>query len=188
MTATTEEFGETWDLLEVVSERAQPKDTVSVYLNEIASYAKGEIMKEMVAKKDDLEALGTLSAELEKIEAQLEATKYTLHITAIPSRMREDIASRAMQEFPLKLDLLGRDDPINAIARNKHETKLSWHAQVYDIVNPKGLHKNDFTLEQMNQFAEALGTEAQKAVDRAIESINKRAEEYSVASKSVDFS
>jgi hypothetical protein len=180
-------LGETWDLREVVAERDQPKESVSIYLNEVASYAKGELLLELVRAKKNEKVLNVLNEQLEKVEKDLEATRYTVHITAIPSRMREDIASKAMHEHPMKIDLMGRDDPATVMARIAREQDLLWLAQIYDVVNPRGQHKADWAEETLKEFRDALPTGAQKAIDAAIKSLTVKAEEYSVASKSVDF-
>ncbi len=186
MTNVEDMMGESWDLGEVLAERAQPKDSVSVYLNEAASYAKSQLIKTQVGL--DAEALEKVNQELEKIEADLESTKYTIHITAIPSRMREDLNSKALHKFPIKPNILGQDDFENARERQKYGQDLIWHAQVFDVVNPLGKHKSDWSFEQMQEFAKALPTNAQQAIDKKIEEVTKAAEEFTVASKNANFS
>lgn len=177
---------ETWDLGEVVAERAQPTDTVTIYLNEVASHEKGKLIKaHSLAKANEVDAI---DAKLDEVEAQLEASKYVVHITAVPTRMREDISSKAMAQIPLKLDLMGRDEASNQIARMKLENDMIWNAQIVKVVNPAGKSKSDWTVEQIHEFALSIPTPAAKAIDTAIRDLTNSAEKFTVASKSVDFS
>lgn len=174
----------TWDLGEVLAERAQPTETVTVYLNEVASYTKSQLMK---SKPKGDEANEAWDKALEEVEEILGESEYVIHLTAVPSRMREDIASKAMSQIPIKPNLLGSDDPNNAIQRQKLENDMTWHAQITDVVNPKGLHKREWTFEEMQKFSESMPTNVQKTVDDAIRDLTKAAEAFTVASKNADF-
>lgn len=198
-TPTTDDA--TWDLTDVISDRAQPTDEVKVYLNEVAAYAKSKIQDKLdrASKGKNVKEIESLTKQLEEVDAELEATAYTIHLSGIPSRMREDINSKALSEYPYNVDLMGRDNPANARLRMERENALLWHAHVVDVVNPKGAHKRDWAIGQklpdgsyekasMDLFIESLPTSAQVAVDEAIKDLAVRVNTFSVASKSPDFS
>lgn len=177
-----------WDLFEVLAERAQPTTSVPVYLNEVASYAKGELIKQKAATPDkEVSIIEALDEKIAEAEALLAKSRYTVHLTAIPSRMREDLASKAMHQHPLKLNIMGQDDPENSLARQKYNNELLWHAQIIGIENPEGKKNNQFTLEQIVQFGDALPTNAWKAVDAAIGNLTKDAEQFTADSQNLDF-
>jgi hypothetical protein len=182
----SDDLGNGWDLQEVLAERKQPTKTVAVFLNEVASYGKAELLV-IHAKTTDAEALKIIDDELSNLEADLEASKYTIHITAVPSRMREDIASKAMHAHPIKSNFMGQDDSANALERQKYENELVWAAQVFRVDNPQGQSKTSWTFEEMKQFAESLPTAAQRAVDAAIRELTVAAEKFTVESKTSDF-
>lgn len=190
-----------WDLNDVISERAQPTDEVTVYLNEVAAYAKSKIQDaiDKATKAKDMKEVETLTKKLDEVNADLESSAYTIHLTGVPSRMREDIASRALSEYPFKVDLMGRDEPANAQKRLQRESALLWHSQVVDVVNAKGQHKRDWTVGEkqpdgsykdgtIDLFIGNLPTSAQVAVDTAIKQLAARVNQFSVASKTPDFS
>lgn len=190
-----------WDLNDVISDRAQPTEEVKIYLNEVAAYAKSKIQESIdkATKAKKLDEVERLTKKLDEVNAELEATAYTVHLTGVPSRMREDIASKALSEYPFKLDLMGRDDPANAQKRLERENALLWHAQVTDVVNASGQHKRDWTVGTkmpdgsyedgtIDLFIGNLPTSAQVAVDNAIKQLAARVNQFSVASKSPDFS
>src|SRR5690606_14388489 len=95
-----ENFAEEWDLGDVISERKQPTDSVDIYLNEVASFAKAKLMQ--AHTNASAEAVKAIDEQLDQIEKDLDASRYTVHVTAVPSRMREDIASKALARYPLK--------------------------------------------------------------------------------------
>lgn len=187
-TAPVDEFAEEeWDLGEVLAERAQPKDSVTIYLNEAASYAKAQLLKEHKRTKDG-DKLSKIEDAIAEVDAELEKTKYVIHLTAVPSRMREDISSKAMAHVPMKLDLFGRDDPANAKARLAYENDLIWLAQITNVVNPRGQSRKNWTLDQMQAFAGNLPTKVQTKIDDTIKELSKAAEEYTIRSQNIDFS
>lgn len=174
----------TWDLAEVLQERIQPTDTVTIYLDEVASFTKAGLLN---AKPKKPEAIVAWDAAIAEVEEILEQSKYVIHLTAVPSRMREDIASKAMHEKPMTPNLLGQDDVNNTLERQKIENDLVWHTQITNVVNPKGLSKRNWTLEEMKQFSASLPTNVQRAVDAAIKDLTTRAEQFTVKSKNADF-
>ncbi len=176
---------ESWDLGEVLAERAQPTDKVTIYLNEVASHEKGKLVA--AHAKASADSVGDVDKLLDEVNATLDESKYVVHLTAIPTRMREDIASKSMAQYPIKFDLMGRDDPQNQIARTKLEHNMIWHAQITNVVNPKGQSKRDWTLEQIEAFAGNLPVPASRAVDTAIRDLTNSAEKFTVASKDIDF-
>lgn len=179
------DFGAEWDLGEVLAERAQPTETVEVYLNEVASHAKVQLTKK--SAKAAPEEVADLDAALAEVEAQLEKTKYTVHITAVPSRMREDITSKAMAKHPIRPNIMGQDDMENARVRRQLENDMIWHAQIVDVVNPAGQSRKSWTFEQIQEFSKALPTAAQNAIDSAIRKLTEDAEKFTTGSQSQDF-
>jgi hypothetical protein len=183
---TVDEFADgEWDLGDILTEQKQPTDTVDVYLNPAASYAKAQLVKAHGnASGDDV---AKIDAQIDEVDALLEASHYVVHLRAVPSRMREDITSKALAKYPYKLNLLGQDDPANSRERLAYENDLIWLAQITDVVNPRGQHRANWTFEQMQEFVKALPTKAQNKIDSAIKELTTQAEEYSVRSQSVDF-
>lgn len=186
MSDETEDFGSDWDLGEVLAERVQPTDTVDVYLNEQASYTKVGLVKTL-SKETDADKITAIQEAIDEVDALLEASKYVIHLTAVPSRMREDINSKALSEFPFKPNVMGYDDPEQARNRQARENELIWHAQILDVVNPQGKHRRNWSVEQIAAFSASLPTAVQKAVDAKIRELTLSAEEYTIRSKNPDF-
>jgi len=178
-------LGNEWDLVDVVAERAQPTTFVNVYLNEVASYEKVQLLKQHTkAKPSEVDEIDT---QLSKVQEELERSKYVFHLTAIPSRMREDIASQAAVKFPIKRTIFGEDEPENALTRLKYNNDLIWLAQITDVVNPDGKSRKTWTLEEISDFADRLPTKAQQYIDEAIKQLSLEAEHFTASSKNADF-
>lgn len=174
-----------WDLAEVLVERKQPKAKLSIYLAEQASARKVSLLKRQ-AKLKAGEELDAVERELEQVEKEIQASKYIIYLTGVPSRMREDISSRAMADFPFKLDFLGRDDPANARERQKRENLLIWLAQIEDVER-NGKHRRNWTQEQMEEFMASLPTAVQNMVDLTIKELTESSERFTAESANADF-
>lgn len=174
-----------WDLGEVLRERPQPRAKLAIYLAEEASARKHYLLERMDKTKEP-EEIEKIQAQIDEVEAEIQASKYILHLTAVPSRMREDIASKAMHAYPMKLDPLGRDDMANAIARKDYENLLIWVAQIEDVER-NGKHRRNWNEETMKQFMDSMPTAVQKMVDGTIKALTTASERFTIESANPDF-
>lgn len=185
MTDPTMNDGE-WDLGDVLLERPQPTDDVVIYLNEVAAFTKSKLLEAHSRTTDEAE-IKKLDKELAQLEKDLAASQYTVRLTGIPSRMSENLVSKALHEFPLKLDLMGRDDPLNARDRMEKQNLLLWNAQIVDVINPAGQSKKSWSIEETEKFAGALPVSAQNAIDEKLKELATRVNDFTVKSQSADF-
>lgn len=180
-------LGNEWDLGQILTERVQPTDSVEVYLSEAASYAKDKLTKQLATVTEDV-IVKQIEESLTEAEASLAATKYTFHLTGVPSRMRDDIYSKAMVEVPVKpTNLLGGDDAENAKKRTRVANVLTWLAQIVAIENPLGEKNYEFSREVMESVYDGLPHAARESVNRAIAELTKASERFTVGSQNQDF-
>lgn len=173
----------TWDLAEVIAERKQPRTTVIVYLNEVASHAKTQLERALATEKD-ADRVAELEAKLAEVDEALQATKYTVTLEAIPVRFRKDINAEANRQFPYRRNPLGglaNDDPTQE--RMELENNLLFAAMLRDVENPKGDSKAEWPKEEAFQFIEALPASAQKAIDQAMRQLHEDAEKFTAEVK-----
>jgi hypothetical protein len=176
-----------FDLGAILAERDQPTTEVTFYLNELASATKDDLVKLAATKKGA--ELAAVEKQIAAVNKELESKKYTVTISAIPNRMLEDIQTKALVEFPMKLDLMGRDsDAVNVMDRNRRQNLLIWNAQIKDVFAPNGSHKPEWTIEETEAFHDHIPAAAQAAINNAIGELRDRADEYVVKAKNVDFS
>lgn len=176
----------TWDLADILAEREQPTTEVKIYPSEKLSAAKAQL-EESLLKLTDGDEREAVENSIEEINRALKDVEYTVHIRNIPRRMREDITSRALHDFPVKPNFLGQDDVLNARDRQARETHLLWTATITDVVNPRGEHKTDWTVEQMTEFEAALPTPAANKIDAAIKKLHEEAEKFTAENLNPDF-
>lgn len=175
----------TWDLSELLMEREMPKRDVVLYLNEAASYAKVQLEKARAkATPEEVEAI---DASLSEVEERLEASKYVVHLTGIPSRHRENLYDKALKKYPVKRDVLDRDEPENVRLRTRYNNQLLWEAQIESITNPRGEESGSWDIARIMEFEKVLPVKAQQAIDAGILALNTEAEEYTVGAQGVDF-
>lgn len=176
----TPDLGDDWDLGELLQERVQPTGVVRFYLAENESAQKDVVVKRL-AKETDEAKVAELEKDLAELDKAIESKRYIIHLTAVPSRMREDIASKALSQFPLKRDVWGHDEQGQALARMKFENNLIWFAQVTGV-EKNGRVKKIETPDQMQAFADSLPTAVQKRVDETIRELTTAAEKFTIDS------
>lgn len=183
---TVEKVPATWDLVEFTADRQMPESTVVVYLNEFASHAKAQLLKAH-AKATGPE-VEELDKQLAEVEAQLEASKYEIHLRAIPARMRENIHSKAMHTYPFKKNLLGQlaeDDP--TAERVNLENNLLWAACISKLITPSGKEFENPSVGDIEMLVNGLPSSAQVAVDTQIRELHEAAERFTAEVKNPDF-
>lgn len=174
-----------WDLGELLAERKRPETSVTIYVNEAASYLKVQLAKAHAkAKGDDV---ARLDEELDKVEAELKGSKYVIHLTGVPSKTRESINAKSLAKYPVKADIMGRDDHGNSQLRLKYENDMLWEASITSVENPHGQTKESWSMPEVMKLAESLPTAAQQAVDTAIKNLAVESEQWTVEAQNPDF-
>lgn len=175
-----------WDLTAVLADRQMPTAVVNVYLNEYASHAKSQLMKAHATAKP--EGVEELDAKIAEVDKALQESKYEVHLEAIPSRMREDIHSRALHEYPNKRNVVGQpadDDP--TIERIKYENDLLWVACIRKLVTPSGDVFEAPTKDDVTALSSGLSSSACILIDQKIQGLHQDSERYTADSKNPDF-
>lgn len=180
----TEDFE--WDIREILVERKQPSDEITVYLSEDLSYAKSVAEDAIAQLPEGHAALPELQASLDEINASMEAVKYTFHLQNVPSRMREDFSSKSLAAHPQKFTNLYTDG--NAVPRMRAETLMLWHALIKGVTNPKGQTRHVFSPEDIENLYDQMPSFAKGVINDSINSLKSRSEAHTAKSKSADFS
>src|SRR5690606_15696612 len=120
-----------------------------------------------------------LDKQLAEVEAQLEASKYEIHLRAIPARMRQNIHSKALSSYPYKKNLLGQlgdDDP--TVERVNLENNLLWQACIVKVVTPSGKEFENPTEGDIELLVNGLPVTAQSLIDAQIRELHEEAERF----------
>lgn len=173
-----------WDLAAVIEEIRQPKETITAYLSNELSYSIAQL-EEASALETDPDKVNLIDEQIKNLKEMLEKYKYVFEITGVPQRVREDIASKALAKYPLRLTGMYQDD--NFVDRQRYERILIWQAQITGVTNPLGQTRKMFTEEEMDKFLHSLPIAVRNAVDAKIEEIRTKSEKYVLESKNLDF-
>lgn len=179
----------TFDLRDVLADKAYPTTVVKVLMDE-------RIYFELAALAD-AHAAATSATEQKRIAAQFkakveerDANQYAVHLRGTSPRAREDIQSLALATFPIKRDMWGREDDLQAVRRGQLLAQLYFAAHITKIVAPNG-DEQEFTEENRNDVAQAFLDAAPehsiKMVDTAITALRGEAEAQKYAQQDADF-
>lgn len=129
---------ETFDLREVLSNRAYPTAKIPVWIDEAGFFELAALERKHADTKADSPELGDLDNKIANLKAELNASAITVHLRGTSRRSREDMVTEAMVQFPVKRDVLGREDELQAYKRGNLLTELYFAAHVQKIVAPNG--------------------------------------------------
>lgn len=92
---------DTFDFLDVLSERSFPKDVVSIYLNVEAAYEANRARKALEsatnkAEEDEAKKL------FKKFQAEVKKSEYKFHLTGVPLERIESLADIAKEKYPVE--------------------------------------------------------------------------------------
>lgn len=137
----------TLDLIGVLSGRDYPELEIDVYFNEALGFSIYQLEKmlksvEIIGSPDEVESL---QDEIRDLIKKSEDQKYKITLKAVPESVYRGIMRKVQEEFPVKTDLLGREEA-NPKA-DEEFTKQLWHAYIVKVTAPDGavkaVDKND---------------------------------------------
>lgn len=180
-----------FSIINVLQERAYPKDSIEVSLDEALAFKASRISEKIeefnkqINNVDDADEIDSLSdkrdelvAQREEILAEIKTKLYTVNITGIPEGRREEIYTEAIEKFPIEYveatpSLLGdakREEAENP-ERDKFITTMFWAEHIESIVDPDGNVQGKMTPEEARALRENLPISASTKINEAIEKI-----------------
>ena len=163
----------TFDIADLFSGKAYPKDTVTVYLDEATGYEtrKAEVaIKDAVLAHESEEALQALRESRDKLVEKAAKSRIVVHLTGVSREDRENATKIVTTEFPTETDFLGRIKP-NPEADEKL-TNLYWALHIEKLERPDGSVLAPVTEADAKLFRA-------NAPDSVLEKINKGINELS---------
>ena len=168
----------TFNIMNVIKDRAFPSQQVNIYLDEETAYNASDANEKLKridpADKEYAAAEKTLKALL----AKLEESKYVFTIEGISESKREEISKLAAGKFPIeyreeKNVYTGetKREEIENEERNDLFTAMLWSAHIAKIVSPSGDVQQHLSAEECNELRGALPIASSALVNQAIEKI-----------------
>lgn len=140
----------TFSILNVLKERAYPRDEVIIYLDEQAAYDASELQEKINELESNpnptiIEELEILKTKQELLVNKIDNSKYVFSIVGISEGIREDILLESAKKFPIEYEdekhpFTGEitKKEIENKDRDRLFTNLLWHSQIEKIIAPDG--------------------------------------------------
>lgn len=181
----------TFNIINVLAERAYPTEVVEIILDEENSYkasvvkSKLEDLDKKIASKNpsaqQKEARDKLIEELDALVEQIEKSKYHFHIKGISEGKREKLISEATKKYPVEYEkgaelsalLGGNSEPREKPSPERDQlfTDFLWRDQIEKIVDPDGNEQTNLTYNEIRALRDNLPLSSSAKINRSIEKI-----------------
>jgi hypothetical protein len=180
-----------FNIINVLQERAYPKDSVEVVLDEDNSYKASMVKQKIEAIEKKIgtknpsafqkETIDKLTAELEELLEKLSESKYVFYIRGISEGKREKLIADATKKYPVEYEknadlsaLLGssaepREKP--SPERDQLFTDFLWQHQIEKIVDPDGNEQTGLGYSDIRALRDNLPLSSAAKINRSIEKI-----------------
>jgi hypothetical protein len=167
-----------FNIIDVINERAYPRDEINVYLNESAAY-KASLLDAKLKKTDPKDKeYSAIEKELNKFIDELEQSKYVFCITGISEGKRDELYKIASDKYSveyredknpftgeIKREEIPNDDRDNLF------TSLIWSAHIEKIIAPDGNVQESISAEDVDKLRKSLPIACVSTINQAIELI-----------------
>jgi hypothetical protein len=173
----------TFNIINVLKDRAFPVEQVNVYLNEQAAYDAAKLQEQIdeLAKssaKQDIDLAQKLADERDVIISQLEKSRYVFHITGISEGKRNELQDECLEKFPMEYDEnknpftgeVVKQEKENK-ARDRYFTNSLWVASISKIVDNEGNEQTSLKMDDIQSLRELLPLAASGAITQSIEKL-----------------
>lgn len=167
-----------FDLRDVLANRAYPTTTVRVWIDE-ESFFELDKLQHKAAGITDKKALADVEQKIQNVIDNLNATALKVHLRGTSRRAREDMVTESLVQFPIKRDVMGREDDLQTYKRGNYLTELYFAAHIQKIEYPNGKIQE---LDEENRrgvayaFVGEMPDFSVKIVDEAIGALRGEAE------------
>lgn len=93
---------DTFNFLDVLSQRSYPKDKVSIYLDEGAAY-QAKITRQLIEEAGTEAEIKKLQKLLKEYSAKVKASEYIFHLTGVSMERNEEILELAKEKYPVEM-------------------------------------------------------------------------------------
>jgi hypothetical protein len=178
----------TFNILNVLKDRAYPETDVTVYLDEKAAYLAAEMnekVKLALAELESGEENKELEDKLENLEesrevliSKLKDSAYTFKIVGISEGTREDVIKKCEEKYPTqytesKNPITGEAIKSEVPDENRAEMlmNLIWQSHIVSITSPDGEVQEGISIEDASEIRRALPIASSAIISQAIEKI-----------------
>lgn len=167
----------TFNIVNLLRERAYPEQSVTVYVDEALAYAGSEIDERIAVTKDDAE-VEELNNKRDEIIEQLKKSGVTFHIKGIAESRRNDLLKQAKKKYPIEYtreanpltgDFVREEKP--SPERDELFTDLLWQASIIRIEDAEGNVQETIGFTDVSNMRSMLPLASTARVTEAIEKL-----------------
>lgn len=173
----------TFSILNVLKERAYPKDEVNIFLDEQSAYDASRIQEKIteLSKSADLQVqdeIDALIAKRDELVALIENSKYVFHISGISEKARAEAYEKSVEKFPVEYEesknpfsgeIVKKE--IEDKDRDRFFTNILWTLSIEKIVAPDGSIQSEISFEDVTSLREMLPLAAASIVNQSIDKL-----------------
>jgi hypothetical protein len=177
-----------FNILDVVKDRAYPKESIAIYIDESAAYLASNL-KEKIGETQqlvdglvDVEAntklLSELNQKLDAVLEKLELSKYIFDITGISEGVRDEAFTKAREAFEIKYEEIKNPftgevtkTEIENLERDRYLTNLLWSLSIVKIVAPDGSEQTSINDKDVDVLRKSLPASANILINGSIEKL-----------------
>ena len=173
----------TFNIINVLKERAYPVEEVNIYLDEQAAYEASKLQDKIdeITKSTDMKAheeAEAIAAERDAAIAKLEKSKYVFTISGMSEGKRDELQESSMEKFPMEYEesknpFTGETtkSEVDNKQRDRYFTNLLWVESIKKIVNPDGDVQDSVSISEVESLRELLPIAGISSITQSIEKL-----------------
>lgn len=185
----TELDPQTFNIADMFTGAAFPKESVTIYTNEEAGYQLDKLNKRIsreIGVKDNDEVLTRLEKEAKELLEKVNQSRYIFHMTGVSRESVAMIVEKARQAYPSKYGTFGQELPNPE--QDEHFNNLLWAIHTERIEAPNGAVITAPDDTQMKIIRANLGTSQQAKIKSQIDEFSSgSASGFEAAAQESDF-
>ena len=167
-----------FNIVDVVKERAFPKQVVNVYVDESIAYETSKLKEELSKTDAAAKEYVEIQAKIDEKLDELLASRYEFHLTGISEGKRDKLHAECIEKFPIEYNEdknlftseIKRVE-IQSDDRDEMFTNLLWSAHIEKIVSPDGEVQDGLSVEDAKTLRSNLPLAASSGINDAIDKL-----------------
>lgn len=168
----------TFNIINLLNERAYPTDEVVIYLDEASAYEASEIKKSILHYEGDESGLAPLEDRLDVVTEKMRASALTVKVKGISEGKRAEILKEATSTYPI--EYTREMNPMTGeFSREEKEsqerdnlfTEFLWQASIVSLTDANGNIQEDLPYAAARDMRNSLPLAAAADITKTIEKV-----------------
>ena len=167
----------TFNIINLLNDRAYPTDKVTVYLDEASAY-EAAIIKKQIAEHDGTDDLSALEDKLVAATEKMQKSSLIVEIRGITEGKREELLNEAKKKYPVEFDrelnpMTGdfKKEEKESPERDNLFTEFLWQASIVSLTDADGNVQSDLPYAAVRDMRTMLPLASASEITRTIEKV-----------------